>query len=342
MTRLLIGTLVSLILLAFSPPVEAEKTDIVFLHNGDRVTGEVKSLLRGKLEFSTDHMGTVFIEWEDISEIISTTGQTVELSNGQRFFGPLAKPENMDMMMVSTEQGVVGVSTLDVVTMYPVEAGFWDRLDLSANFGFSWDKGSNVGKYNIGADAVYRDPRFITRAGFSSEITTQEGRDDTTRASLDLNHLVYRRNKRYHSLFGNLESNDELGIDLRALAGAGYGITPIRNQRNWLVIGAGLAINHEIPIDGEDETNLEALGTIAYEYFKYSDPERTFKTIFTVFPSVTDFGRWRANFDIQFKWEMISDLFWNLEFYTYYDSDPISIKASTIDYGVVSSLGYKF
>ena len=39
----------------------AAKTDIVLLKNGDRVTGEVKSLERGKLTLSTDSMGTVYI-----------------------------------------------------------------------------------------------------------------------------------------------------------------------------------------------------------------------------------------------------------------------------------------
>ena len=43
------------------------------------------------------------------------------------------------MMLVSTEQGAVAVGSVDVVSMYPVEAGFWDRLDISASLGFSWE-----------------------------------------------------------------------------------------------------------------------------------------------------------------------------------------------------------
>ena len=77
--------LLFLLLLLVCSPARAEKTDVVYLNNGDRITGEAKSLERGKLEFKTDHMGTVYIEWEDIAEIISTTGQSVELANGQRF-----------------------------------------------------------------------------------------------------------------------------------------------------------------------------------------------------------------------------------------------------------------
>lgn len=158
---------VMILLLLASQTVRAEKTDVIFLQNGDRITGEVKSLFRGKLEFSTDHMGTLYIEWEDIQEIISTTGQAIELTNGQRFYGPLTKTEDSDMLMIETLQGDVGLNTLDVISMYPVEAGFWDRLDLSASFGFSWDKGSKVGRYNLGIDAVYRRQESLPRAVYT-------------------------------------------------------------------------------------------------------------------------------------------------------------------------------
>jgi hypothetical protein len=342
MTKLLARTAMLIMLLAFTLDARAAKTDVVYLKNGDKITGEVKNLFRGKLEFSTDHMGTVSIEWEDIEEIVSGTGQAVELTNGQRFYGPLQKPEDTQMLMIETEQGAVGVGTKDVIGMYPVEAGFWDRLDVSASLGFSWDKGSSVGKYNVGIDTEYRNPRFISRLSFNTEMTTQEGKDDTSRAALNYNHLVFRKSKRYIDYFGNLEHNDELGIDLRALVGAGYGWVPIQSNRNWFSIAGGFDINHEIPNVGAEETNLEAVGMLTYEYYKYSSPERKFSTRLLVFPSLTDMGRWRANFDVDFRLEFISDLFWVLDFYASYDSDPISLRASNSDYGIVSSLAYKF
>jgi hypothetical protein len=342
MHRFLARALGVVALLTISTAATAAKTDIVILHNGDRITGEAKSLERGLLEFSTDSMGTVYIEWKDIQEIVSNTGQAVELTNGQRFYGPLNKTENSDMVSVKTPEGPVGVSTDDIISLYPVEAGFWDRLDLSFSLGFSWDKASNVGKYNIGVDAEYRNPRFITRASLSSEVTTQESRDDTSRANFDVSHLVYRRSKRYHMLFGSLERNDELGIDLRTLVGAGYGTVPIRSQSNWFSVGGGLAVNHEVPLEGESETNLEAVGMLSYDFFRYSTPERRFRVDFLVFPSLTDIGRWRATFDTTFKLEIFKDLFWDLDFYTSYDSAPVSRVGETIDYGITSSFGYKF
>lgn len=195
MLSLLFRLIFPVVLLFVSVSARAEKTDIVYLNNGDRITGEVKDLSRGKLQFKTDHMGTVYIEWEDIREIVSDTGQAVELTNGQRFYGPLTKPWGQDMVVVKTAQGAVGVPNEQIVAMYPVAAGFWDRLDISARVGFSWDKGSQVGRYSFG---------------------------------------------------------------------------------------------------------LEAVGMLSYEYYQYNSPERKFSARLLVFPSLTDLGRWRTTFTMDY------------------------------------------
>ena len=46
-----------------------DKTDVIILKNGDRVTGEIRKLERGKLRLSTDHMSDILIEWEGIKHI---------------------------------------------------------------------------------------------------------------------------------------------------------------------------------------------------------------------------------------------------------------------------------
>ncbi len=61
-----------------------------------------------------------------------------------------------------------------------------------------------------------------------------------------------------------------------------------------------------------------------------------------MFPSVTDWGRWRADFSMDFDMEFKRDLSWIVSFYANYDSDPISEEASSSDYGVRSSLAYKW
>src|SRR5215210_738140 len=66
-----------------------QKTDSVWIRNGDRITGEVKSLARALLEYSTDDLGTVYIEWEKVERISSPTNFEVYLKSGAKFYGNL-------------------------------------------------------------------------------------------------------------------------------------------------------------------------------------------------------------------------------------------------------------
>lgn len=324
------------------PAMAAPKTDVVRLKNGDKVTGEIKSLLKGQLELLTDHMGTILIEWDHVDEVVSNTGQSIELTDGTRLFGALQKPDAQNVVRINTTEGAVGVASDDIIYMYPVEAGIWGRLDLSARLGFSWDKSSMVGKYSVGLDSTWRDPEFLTRANFQMDITTQERIDDSQRTVFNLNHMRFLQNKRFRGLFGNLESNDELGIELRTLAGAGYGWIPLRSQRTLLTLMAGLAVNREHPDEGEAEAQLEAVGNLTWDYYMYAYPERNVSVNFSVFPGLTDSGRIRANLDTVMKIELYKDLFFDITAYASYDNRPISETASQSDYGFTSGLGYNF
>ena len=337
-----------LCLMCLATTAQAEKTDVIILENGDRITGEVKGLVAGQLELKTDYMGTVFIDWENIRDLISHTGQHIELGDGERLAGTLDKPQAntpdaKELIIIHTDDGQVEVNSSNVVRMYPVGGGFWDRMDLNVSLGFNYDKNSSVGKYNFGIDAIYRDPEFITLGKLSSEFTTQNETGNTSRNVLSLNHMSYLEGKRYRSYFGSMEQNDQLGIDLRTLVGIGYGWVPISTGRNWFTWGVGVAANQEKPIDGsESDVNFEAVGTVRYQHYKRSIPERTLDINFQVFPSITQWGRVRSDLTVDAKWEIIRDFFIGMELYTSYDGDPTALDGAEIDYGIRTSVGLRF
>jgi len=81
---------------------------------------------------------------------------------------------------------------------------------------------------------------------------------------------------------------------------------------------------------------------IDYSRYVFDDPTVDLSTALSVYPSITDSGRTRAQFDVKLRWEMIKDLYWDLSYYNTYDSDPPSGSLSTNDYGVVTSIGWSF
>ena len=80
----------------------APKTDIIIFKNGDKLTGEIKSLKRGRLSFNTDATGTISIEWDKIAHIESQQNIQIETSSGARYFGQLELTEASGTVAVAT------------------------------------------------------------------------------------------------------------------------------------------------------------------------------------------------------------------------------------------------
>lgn len=224
---ILMGTLLLLPALAM-----AEKSDVIILKNGDRVTGEIKKLEAGLLEYKTDTMGTVTIEWRFISEIISSTSQSVELTDLTRVLGTLQKPEDGEHILVKTVRGPVSIPPEDVVSVWPVEATFVDRMNLDVSFGLDYEKATKTTDLNAAIDFRLRGDERLTEASLRSDITRksdtnveggQSATSDQTRWEFDAFHEYLLGNQRFRNWFGKIESNDATGVDLRTSGGGAFG-----------------------------------------------------------------------------------------------------------------------
>src|SRR5271170_6767954 len=81
--------LVPLLAALLAGRAEADKTDVVVLLNGDHLTGEIKGMSRGQLDFKTDDAGRFSIEWVKIARVTSKHIFEVELSSGKKYYGTL-------------------------------------------------------------------------------------------------------------------------------------------------------------------------------------------------------------------------------------------------------------
>ena len=94
----------------------AARTDTVLLINGNTITGEVETYDFGKLEYSTDSMGTVNIDWEDIVTITSNRSLQVEVVDGTRYFGHLEAADERFHLNVITPAGPVQLSMRRIIS----------------------------------------------------------------------------------------------------------------------------------------------------------------------------------------------------------------------------------
>ncbi len=335
-------SLVLLLSLLATPLAHAQKTDIVILNNGDRITGEIKNLEAGLLEYSTDTMGTVQIEWRFIEQLITDKQQVIETVDGDRWLGRLRKPEDSDTVQLVTVRGPVDFDPRHVVSAWPVQATFWDKVDLDVSVSYDYAKSTGISSFSAAADFQYRTEERNFESSIRSDVTRQEGADDQNRQEVLFSLQRLMENRRYRSFVAGYEVNEAIGLDQRLYGGGAFGKYLRKDEHIWFNVAGGMIAARENTVGGEHINSLEGLIGARFRYFRYARPERIFDTQLSIFPSLTESGRWRGDLRTTFKLELLSDLFWQMELYGSYDSKPVDPGAEKSDYGITTGLGYSF
>jgi hypothetical protein len=346
--RKLFGATLLLAGLLLSVDSYADKTDIVILVNGNAVTGEIKSLEFGTLRYSTDSMGTVSIDWEDIVSVTSEQSLEIELTGGSRYYGRLLKSDEESGVRVKTASQEVSLVAREIVGITPIETHekLWKRLEGSFSFGFQTQKSSGVTTANTSADVQYRARTFLLGLRLNSAITEQptlvlDEKTTTARQNIEGNYQRFRRNRWFTDWFAGWEQNDELGIAGRTSVGWAAGRYLVQTNRNQFSLTAGVQAS-QTSFTSEDEVTTEAEGRIETRYLHRNlYPESILTFTSQIFPLLKDLSQYRAETDLSFRREIFNDFFWDLTIGYSYLSDPPE-GASSSDHNIATSIGYKF
>jgi hypothetical protein len=335
--------LVALFSLWALPSSAAPKTDIVIFNNGDKLTGEFKSLNRGRLNFNTEATGTIGIEWDKVSDVVSNQRIQVETSNGTRYFGNLTSSKVSSRIIVMTDDGPQTLDAAHVIVMTPIEGGGIHGWDVDLSVGYNFAKAGGVKQATLGVNMDYRSLIRIESLRFSTIISDSSTQDTSKRTNVGLRHTRLW-NKRWFSN-GSLspEQNDEFGLNLRTSIGGGGGRYLVQSNTMLLSLEGGLQFSRENLIAEEDDTDsLEATFAANWDWFLFEDPELDWSTTIQVIPSLTEKGRVRSELDTAPAWELIGDLKLAFSLYGSWDNQPQSVAGATSDYGVNTTLTYDF
>jgi hypothetical protein len=348
---LLPGVLLAAPLLLCTAPASAadrDNTDVIVLKNGDRVTGEIEQLEYGLLRLSTDDMGTINIEWSAIASIESKYVFDVQLVGGLRHSGFIGTSDDGSELVIRDEGSGRAVAVSDVVRIEELETGFWQRLSGSMSVGFDYAKSTGIRTSNINISSAYQGDEIKATLDISTSETSSPDTETSRRENLTSTVQFQREKPSFVMLLNTLERNDELGIDARLTTGAGLARYFAQDEDSEIMLFVGGVANQEWTDPGtgsleQDDTqhSIEAALGATWRIFRFGDPDVSLASSAFLYPSLTESGRHRGNLDVSLRREIISDLFFDLSFYESYDSDPPS-GAETTDYGIVTSLGYKF
>jgi hypothetical protein len=318
------------------------RTDVVTLANGDRITGEVVRVERGRLEFKTDDAGTLYLEWDKIASLVANRFVEVLTSNGQRYLGTLGLSSPRSISVVSLG-GPLALQMSDVTLITPIGQSFWSRIDGSIDLGYNYTRSSGVAQFNLNSDTLYRRPASSVRLTMSATVTQKEddpGRDD--RGTIEASYLRYPWQHWFVTAAGRFETNESLGLVLRSQIGGAVGPRLINSTKAQMTIGAGLAVNEEHGVDVEPTQNLEGLLDFRLSYYTYDRPKTNIDVGLQYYPSLSNTGRQRLQADVNFKRELWKDFFASVTFFNTFDSRPPNPSADQNDIGFVFSLGWSY
>jgi hypothetical protein len=330
-------------LLGQAVPVRAQPiVEYVTLTNGDRLTGEVKGLERGRLELSTSYASSVYIEWDKVVSVEAMRLFEVGLEDGRTFLGSLAGA-NDGLLIVKGPVGDVPLPIQTITDITPIGRSFWRKLDGSFDVGFNYTKSSGIAQFNLGSQTTLRNPRSQWALSMSFTQTATEGEAGTDdRGWIELSHTQYRWTNWFTGVAGRFETNESLGLRLRSQFGGVIGPSLVRSNRAQLAVGAGLALNDELGTDGEHTENLEGLIMLQSSFYTYDLPRTNIDVGLQYYPSLSSGGRQRLQFNATVKREVFKDLFISVSTWNSFDSRPPDDNSDKNDFGVVLSIGWSY
>jgi hypothetical protein len=323
-------------------PLKAQKTDTVYLYNGDRITGEIKRLEYGILFLKTDGLGTINIEYHRIKTFYSKHQFIIQLDNGLRFFGSLDTSGTPGYVYLRVNEFRIPEPISEIVEIYPVKNRFWKRLDGAIDLGYSYSKASTISQFNFSGHVDYRVKKSFTQITGSSTLTDQQERDRIRKQDYNVLFRRFFKNQWFAGVFGGVQQNTELGTDYRLGGGLGGGKDLVHTNRNILTGNIGLLVSTEKAQGDSIIQNLEGVMQINYRLFRFNDPEIDISTYINFYPSLTTSGRYRLEYQAKARIELFDDFYFGLTFYDNFDSKPLDPTAANNDWGITTSIGYSW
>jgi hypothetical protein len=328
---------------SISANAQAARTDTVLLVNGNTITGEIERYEFGDLEYGTDSMGTVHIDWEDVVAITSNQGLQVEVIDGTKYFGSLKAAEERFHINVITAAGPVELSMRSIVRMEPILTSdrFINRIEGDFSLGLNSQAGSDVTTFNTMADIRYRTLEYLWGLSVSSSITDQPSEATQERHQVSLNYQRFRPNRWYTDWFGNLERNDQLGIESRISFGGGLGRYIIQTNKNQVSLMAGMQATRE-EFFGADPGDTVPEGRVQFRWLHRNvKPESRVTYTAEIYPLLNDLSEYRAESSLVWTREFFSDLDFMIDLYYSYQSTAPS-EGQRTDHGIITSLAYSW
>jgi putative salt-induced outer membrane protein YdiY len=342
-----LSALVSLSVLgSHSALANSGRKDVVVMTNGDRFTGEVKSLRNGvlcvKMDCAADNIG---VDWDQVQAVDSSAVYQITLVNGTHMTGKIKREPTSEKgkeFLILGPSGNTNVPASHVAEISTQKDTILRQITGSVDAGYTFASGNSQTTINMNASVNYSTPKPISGASLANSFSGQSGASRTNRIDATLNTARFLSHNSYLGLVNDYLHSNQQDLDLRMTLGGGYGRYWIRTNTasfRWIA-GAVYTWESFSAISSQpSDSNVEALFGASYDAYRFRFGEIHLQGY--VFPGLSDAGRVRATTNDSLKIKRINNFYFTMGFWDNFDSRP-PVTAKKNELGVSSSIGWSF
>jgi len=274
-----------LLLVVISVPVYSF-ADIVYFENGDRLSGDIASLIDNKLTVENTPVGKVEVDAAKIKTF--STDEPINI------FYPDGESEKR--VIEKSDEGLVAVKNNDSDEIKQVEISEIFRIDKvedpviwSGNIrsGLNGSNGdSDTLNFNAGLNLQRRSIKNRTIFNGQYIFQQSDGETDENKWFTDLKHDYFINDKLYSFSLFRIEQDHSSDLDLRTILSTGLGYQWIERDDLKFATEAGISWLYEDYSTGMSDNKISA--RLAYLYENNLWDRATFFNNLEFFPQITD------------------------------------------------------
>jgi hypothetical protein len=332
------------------PLLAREKSDVIIMKNGDRVTCEIKGLDGDTLFISVDYiLSTLSVNWAKVDHIESKQLFMVKTQDGIVYSGTLSTPENLGdrplkIEVLEPEDKTVELEKTQIINIVQTSDRFWHRFNGDIGLGITYNKGNQSTQYNLTSAISYPRERWSAGVSYNSTLSSSTRDTPATRNQVTLlGQRLLRWNNWYYAGLADFLQSSEQGIQLQSSIGGGIGRYLVNNNHAEISLLGGLAwqrINYQeniVPVTTQNVASGLVGGRVRLFYFN----KTTLSLGAYVLPAFSEPGRVHFNLNTAYYVKVWSNLKWNISFYGNWDNRPPP-RFSGSDYGTSSGVTWTF
>ena len=349
--RILIRAIILTSIPFFAVPVCAQqRTDVLVMKNGDRLTCELLGLDAGALYVKLDYVdGTISVQWSQVARLESNRLLIVKTQNGSVHTGRLSTVEAdagqpLNIQVAETPEKKVVIDSSLIVAMDRTSERFWQRFNGDISTGLLYSKGNQSTQYSISSLVEYPRDRWSAQASFNSNLSSSSAAPVSTRNQLGFSALrLLRWNNYFYSGVASFLQSSEQGIGLQTNLGGGVGRYFKNTNRARISVLGGFALQRTTYKESDaslgGQNVAAAMIGAEVKVFKFKKTNLNINAV--LFPAISEPGRVYFRTNESYYIKLFSNLSWNLSFYGNWDNRPPA-GLSGSDYGSSTGLSWTF